>query len=99
MYLPGVSEQRSIIDYITERCNKEDQIIDRAHREITLLREYHTRLITDIITGKLDVCEAAKDLPDEPNDALESLDENDALSNAEEAPDEDFDAVAEESEI
>ena len=36
-----------------------------AQREIDLLREYRTRLIADVVTGKLDVREAASRLPDE----------------------------------
>ena len=36
-----------------------------AEREISLLREYRTRLIADVVTGKLDVREAAVRLPDE----------------------------------
>ena len=34
-------------------------------REIELLREYCTRLVADVVTGKLDVREAAAQLPDE----------------------------------
>ena len=33
-------------------------------REIELVREYRTRLIADVVTGKLDVREAASILPD-----------------------------------
>ncbi len=41
-------------------------------REIELLREYRTRLVADVVTGKLDVREAALRLPDEaPPDATE----------------------------
>ena len=36
-------------------------------REIELLREYRTRLISDVVTGKLDVRAAAATLPDEPS--------------------------------
>ncbi len=32
---------------------------------IELLREYRTRLVADVVTGKLDVREAAKGLPKE----------------------------------
>jgi type I restriction enzyme S subunit len=39
--------------------------IDRYEREITLLREYRTRLVADVVTGKLDVREAALLLPEE----------------------------------
>lgn len=44
----------------------------RLEREIDLLREYRTRLIADVVTGKLDVREVAARLPDEtPLDAIE----------------------------
>jgi type I restriction enzyme S subunit len=43
--------------------------ITRYEREITLLREYRTRLTADVVTGKLDVRAAAAQLPD-PEDAL-----------------------------
>ena len=36
-----------------------------AQQEIDLLREYHSRLISDIVTGKLDVRTAALQLPDD----------------------------------
>ncbi len=38
--------------------------IERSSREIDLLREYRTRLISDVVTGKVDVREAAARLPD-----------------------------------
>ena len=41
----------------------------RARRQIELVEEYRTRLIADVVTGKLDVREAAAELPDEPDDA------------------------------
>ena len=39
--------------------------IERTEQEIDLLREYRTRLVADVVTGKLDVREAASRLPDE----------------------------------
>ena len=39
--------------------------ITRARRQIDLLREYRTRLIAAVVTGKLDVREAAANLPEE----------------------------------
>ena len=41
-----------------------DDAITRARRQIELLREYRTRLIADVVTGKLDVREAAASLPE-----------------------------------
>jgi len=47
-------------------------MIARTQNEISLLREYRTRLIADVVTGKLDVREAAARLPDaiDPADAV-----------------------------
>jgi type I restriction enzyme S subunit len=56
--------------------------ISRLEREIDLLREYRTRLIADVVTGKLDVRETALRLPDEaPLDAAE--DEGDSVDEVE----------------
>ena len=41
--------------------------LTRLEREIELLREYRTRLVADVVTGKLDVRDAARDLPAESN--------------------------------
>ena len=46
-----------------------DDSIARARRQIELVEEYRTRLIADVVTGKLDVREAAARLPDEADDA------------------------------
>ena len=40
----------------------------RARRQIDLLQEYRTRLIADVVTGKLDVRAAAAQLPDESDE-------------------------------
>jgi type I restriction enzyme S subunit len=50
-----------------------------AENEISLLREYRIRLVADVVTGKLDVREAAARLPDETEEA-ESLNEADAAA-------------------
>ena len=69
----------------------------RAQREISLLREYRTRLIADVVTGKLDVREAAARLPDEV-DEPEPLDEAEADEDVDEDAAEDLDGVPEEAE-
>ena len=52
---PPMEEQQALVDYIKSEANKIDSAIERARREIDLLREYRTRLIADVVTGKLDV--------------------------------------------
>ena len=73
--------------------------ISRLDREIELLHEYRTRLIADVVTGKLDVREAAARFSDEPNEA-EALDvAADMLADADdETAGVDLDAAAEEVE-
>ncbi len=61
-----------------------------------MLREYRTRLIADVVTGKLDVREAAARLPDEVEEP-EPLDEIDAEATRR-ADAERLDDVAEEAE-
>ncbi len=52
--------------------------------EINLIREYRTRLIADVVTGKLDVREAAKTLPNA--DLSSSVDETDIMQAESKAP-------------
>lgn len=52
---------------ISEVLEEEFALSDTIEREIELLREYRTRLISDVVTGKLDVRAAAATLPDEPS--------------------------------
>ena len=70
--VPPPQEQAHIARYIERETAAIDAAIDRARREIELLGEYRTRLIADVVTGKVDVREAAAGLSDEA-DALKSL--------------------------
>ncbi|MFN0151622.1 MAG: restriction endonuclease subunit S [bacterium] len=70
--IPPVAEQRGILTSIGRAASPLISTISRLEREIELLREYRTRLVADVVTGKLDVREAAARLPDEaPLDAVE----------------------------
>lgn len=51
--------------FLSEAVTPLNAAIARTEREITLLREYRTRLVADVVTGKLDVRAAAAALPDE----------------------------------
>ena len=66
--LPPLDDQLSILRAISETANALDRAAGRAATEIDLLREYRTRLIADVVTGKLDVREAAATLPEESSD-------------------------------
>lgn len=60
---PPLSEQLQIIRYLDKATSDIDAAIDRARQEIDLLGEYRTRLIADVVTGKVDVREAVAGLP------------------------------------
>jgi type I restriction enzyme S subunit len=55
MVLPPVEEQLQILNAILTNTQELSALLDRTHREIDLIREYRTRLITDVVTGKIDV--------------------------------------------
>ena len=83
--LPPLDEQRSIAAKINRDTIELTTTINRTKQEISLLNEYRTRLIADVVTGKLDVRKVAANLPDEPIES-EQLDEDNAL-----VTDDDFD--------
>jgi type I restriction enzyme S subunit len=95
--LPPLDEQRRIAEFLDGAIAAISAASDSACHEINLLYEYRTRLIADVVTGKLDVREAAASLPDE-QDESEPHDEPETDSDAEELSDNDTAEVAEEVE-
>lgn len=73
---PPFPEQVAIADSIDTACEHIHAAIERILREIGLLREYRTRLIADVVTGKLDVREAAASLPDQGEEPEPLADED-----------------------
>ena len=63
--IPPLEEQREIVQGIQQQTSGIISAIRRLEIETELIREYRTRLITDIVTGKLDVREAVMYLPEE----------------------------------
>lgn len=70
LLLPSIPEQDSILIGLASELKPIIAAISRADREIALMQEYRTRLTADIVTGKLDVREAAARLPDLPNEVF-----------------------------
>jgi type I restriction enzyme, S subunit len=56
---PLLEEQIRIAEAIDENTHSINHVIEQVMYEIFLLREYRTRLIADVVTGKLDVRETA----------------------------------------
>lgn len=71
--MPSLPEQLAILKSLTTEQRPILAAISRLEREITLLREYRTRLIADVVTGKLDVREMAAGLPEPQNAKDEQL--------------------------
>lgn len=82
--LPPEEERARILAKVETAARVSEEGVEKAQREIDLLREYRTRLIADVVTGKLDVREAAARLPQEA-EHLESLDESEAEGDTDEA--------------
>ena len=57
--LPEPEEQRGMLNAIARHTRALGEAMARTQREIDLMREYRTCLISDIVTGKLDVRETA----------------------------------------
>ncbi len=52
---PTPNEQGSIVQYIKQEDSRLTKIIDKVLHEISLLNEYKTALISEVVTGKVDV--------------------------------------------
>ncbi len=95
--VPSPAEQEKIITWVTDETAPLKVAITQAKREIDLLREYGTRLIADVVTGKLDVREPAALLREEA-EKPEPIDEEEAPGEDDEAGDgPDVEAASEEA--
>ena len=63
---PPVGEQKKTAVALGEATATIDATIAQTHRQIALMNEYRTRLIADVVTGQLDVREAAVQLQEIP---------------------------------
>ena len=91
------TEQNAIVRFLNDRSIAINNGILRAKRETNLLHEYRTRLIADVVTGKIDVREAAATLPEvDPLAGEDTL--NDTLDTGSEADIDELDITIEEAE-
>ena len=92
-YPPTTEEQSAILRKMAQELHECDAPIHNAENQILLLLEYRTRLIADVVTGKLDVRDAAARLPDE-SDTDEPSEPDNGFD--EDIPDDESDLEAEE---
>ena len=79
--VPPIEEQKEIMQYIDAQAKKASAVENALNREIELLHELRTRLISDVVTGQIDVrsievpdfelVEEAADEAEEPADEME----------------------------
>ena len=84
--VPPAWEQKHLSEHLDHETADLEVAIDRASQEIELLNEYRTRLIADVVTGKLDVREVAANLPEVAPADLEDIIEIDDVVADEFAP-------------
>lgn len=87
--LPPAPEQIDILAALAQQTSGLDSALHRLKSEIDLLREYQTRLTADVVTGQLDVRDAASRLPDDVsselhNDDADLTDDAEDIAQAEE---------------
>lgn len=73
-YPVSFDEQQEILEHIADSSKAIDQAISRAQREIELMREYRTRLISDVVTGQMDV--RGIEVPEIAGEELLALDDD-----------------------
>ncbi len=56
--LPSINEQELIVHFLDNQSSEIDGAIYKAEKQIELLQEYRTALISEAVTGKIDVREA-----------------------------------------
>jgi type I restriction enzyme, S subunit len=94
IFLPPPVEQAKLVEQLGKLLAPLAKLIADAHRTINLIEEYRTSLITDIVTGKLDVRNLAPRATAASHEDLEPLEIGKAI--ADELPqDEDLEAVEE----
>jgi type I restriction enzyme, S subunit len=89
--LPGIQEQRLILKHLAKELALLDSMISNARREMELTREYRTRLIAEVVTGKLDVRAADASLLDEAAES-ETIEDAGLWDEGEELGDKDVEA-------
>lgn len=87
--IPNFEEQVQIMNFINDESTFIDKTIARIEREIELLIEYQTTLISDVVTGKVDIRNVVtegilEDAIDIEDDVEEELDTNEEVVDSEE---------------
>jgi type I restriction enzyme S subunit len=94
---PPLREQEQVVDAIEAECSEVERSLQSERRSVCLVGEYRTRLIADVVTGKLDVREAAAQLPDDYQE-IQLFGDSDEISASEDDDTDDLDEAPEDAE-
>jgi len=86
---PTQEEQKKILNDIKIKTASIDTTIHQTQNGINLIREYRTRLIADVVTGKVDVRNVEIPVDEDVVEEIDELDENDDDKDDEDDGDED----------
>ncbi|EPD5781659.1 hypothetical protein ELQ17_10640 [Campylobacter sp. US18a] len=53
--LPLLKEQEQITNFLDEKCEKIDLLIEKTEKQIELIKEYKTTLINQTVCGRIDL--------------------------------------------
>lgn len=81
--VPSADEQIAIITYIKKTLPKYSKVIEKLKAEINALEEYKAKLISDVVTGKIDVRDVKIPSFDMVEEDFEDNDEIDASGEVE----------------
>lgn len=86
LLIPSQAEQSEIVEYLDLTCTKIDTLIEKEHAQIQQLHDMKNTLISDVVTGKIDVCNV--EIPDyeyieEENDIADDIEDNEELTEEE----------------
>ena len=73
--VPSNEEQIKIVAYIKAEHKKLDISISKLKKQVSLLKEYRTRLISDVVTGQIDVRNVAIPEYEVETEVIENNDE------------------------
>jgi type I restriction enzyme, S subunit len=54
-WVTTIEEQQQIVDYLDKETTKIDTLIEKENQRVDLLKEYRQSLISEVVTGKIDV--------------------------------------------
>ena len=74
--VPDQHAQRLLAERIEARVADIAQVIEKTQREISLLQEFRTRLVADVVTGQVDVRGVAVTLPDAAEAIADAVEED-----------------------